>query len=415
MAFINEATICTVSTPFHKRLLYYNYQLTRALNPGHTTPWIIVNNPEMHISRQRVRELLVQSGKPHNAKTYRRTLNEEQRRYYDRLKMHEYIPGERILSGIPPAEVMKKLPLTSPVEGESQLAFDYRKDKTLQSYHHAYNLEYALTKVKTRFAIVLDPDLYVVRPNWLPEILTRMETEQLAVFGVPWNPRYFQKYRYFPATHFMVIDFRKIPKRDVNLIPDLLGHIPSFDPTFWRTFSAMKWGDRLRHLMGNLPTAIREDIAQRHLIGKSRDSGYRFFEACQARLETRIETAAPVFAMTDAFIPPTVSTLQQNRLTAQFVRDERSYLPLKEDYLTGIGFKERGYPDFRGLGWEEFIWKDEPFAFHIRGEVHRARVRGVDRGLLLENLNTILNLQGIAPITSAPKTKSEDAVDYIQQ
>ena len=235
-AHTNEATICTVSTPFHKRLLYYNHQLTRALNSGHETPWIIVNNPEIHISRQRIRELLNQRGEAHNHKTYKRALYEEQRRYHDSVKMNRYIPGERILGGISLEEVRARLPQTSPIEGELQEQFDYRKDKTLQSYHHAFNLELALSKVKTRFAILLDPDLYVVRPNWLLELITRMKLEQLALFGVPWNPRYFQKFRYFPATHFMVIDFKKIPKDAVKLQPDLLAQHSNFEPSFWRKY-----------------------------------------------------------------------------------------------------------------------------------------------------------------------------------
>ena len=201
-AHTNEATICTVSTPFHKRLLCYNYQLTQALNPGHETPWLIVNNPEMHISRQRIRQLLDERGEAHNEKTYRRTLFEEKRRYHNSIKLHDYIHGEHILGGLSIAEVIARLPQTSPVHGELQHEFEYRRDKTLHGYHHAFNLEMALSKVKTRFAILLDPDLYLVRPNWILELITRMKLEQLAVFGVPWNPRYFQKYRILPRHAF---------------------------------------------------------------------------------------------------------------------------------------------------------------------------------------------------------------------
>ena len=54
--------------------------------------------------------------------------------------------------------------------------------------------------------------------------------------------------------------------------------------------------------------------------------------------------------------------------------DRLFYLPRREGYIVQEGFKSLGHPDFRALGWEEFIWKKTPFAFHIRGEVHRARV-----------------------------------------
>ena len=177
-AHTNEATICTVCTPFHKRLLYYNYQLTKALNPGHEASWIIVNNPEMHISRYRIRQILEAQGRAYNEKTYKRALYEEKRRYNDFVKMHQYIDRERILDGLSLADVMAKLPATSPVEGETPEQFEYRKDKVLQSYHHAHNLELALSKVRTRFALLVDPDLYVVRPNWLLDLVTRMKMEQ---------------------------------------------------------------------------------------------------------------------------------------------------------------------------------------------------------------------------------------------
>ena len=197
-AHTNEATICTVSTPFHKRLLYYNYQLTKALNPGHETSWVIVNNPEMHVSRQRVRQLLEEQGKAHNEKTYKRTLYEEKRRYHDFVKLHQDIAGERILGGLSLTDVMAKSPQTSPVEGEALQQFEYRKDKFSAELSPRLQSQLALSKVRTRFAIILDPDLYVVRPNWLLELITRMKLEQIAIFGVPWNPRYFQKFLIFP-------------------------------------------------------------------------------------------------------------------------------------------------------------------------------------------------------------------------
>src|SRR5882724_10847171 len=105
-AHTNEATICTVLTPFHKRLVHYNYHLTKALNPRDQTRWVIVNNPEIHISRQRVRQLLDESGLAHNHKTYRRMLYKEQRRYHDSTKIHLYVPGARAIAGLSLADVM---------------------------------------------------------------------------------------------------------------------------------------------------------------------------------------------------------------------------------------------------------------------------------------------------------------------
>src|SRR5262249_25270046 len=39
------------------------------------------------------------------------------------------------------------------------------------SYHHAAALNLALRQVKTRYAVVLDPDLFVVYRDWIAEVL----------------------------------------------------------------------------------------------------------------------------------------------------------------------------------------------------------------------------------------------------
>jgi len=394
-AHTNEVTICTVSTPFHKRLLYYNHQFFNALNPDNATSWVIVNNPEIHVSRQRIRQLLDAHGLAHNHKTYRRMLYKEQRRYHDSTKIHQYISGHRILGGISLAEVSSKLPQSSPVEGESQEQFEYRKDKVLQSYHHAFNLELALSKVKTRYAVILDPDLYVVQKNWLLQLLTYMKLQQLALIGVPWNPRYFQKYRYFPATHFMMIDLKKIPKAEATFAPDLLDIQSNFEPTFWARYCYLERFPkfiRMLYLAANSKLAWQQDLHQRSLIGTSRDSGFRLYDHCKSRPDLRVETVSPVYRNSDGFIPATVSRLQRqlDDVTVKGEQDCFSYLPKRNNFLSQAGFAEHGFPDFRAFGWEEFMWRTAPFAFHIRGEVHRSRVGDVTDEGLLQGLNDIL-------------------------
>ncbi|MEK7324200.1 MAG: hypothetical protein AAB217_02955, partial [Chloroflexota bacterium] len=50
------------------------------------------------------------------------------------------------------------------------------------------------------------------------------------------------------------------------------------------------------------------------------------------------------------------------------------------------GFREFGLPDVTRYGWEEFIWRDMPFGFHVRGVI--SRLSGSER--LLTDLTTVL-------------------------
>ena len=150
------------------------------------------------------------------------------------------------------------------------------------------------------------------------------------------------------------------------------------------------------YLALNYRQAMFEDLTQRSMIGRSRDSGYLLYEACRFNPALKVETVSPVYNHADGFVPPTVSPFQQQLETEALgdFHDDLSYLPRRKGFIVHDGFLERGFPDFREEGWEEFIWLDAPFAFHIRGEVHRARVGDVDELRLLDGLNAILARYG---------------------
>ena len=89
------------------------------------------------------------------------------------------------------------------------------------SYHHAAALNSALAFIKTRFLLILDPDFYVIQPNWIESVIHNMEAQSLACFGSTWHPRWTYQYRYFPSVHFMVFDLKKIPLETLDFTPDI--------------------------------------------------------------------------------------------------------------------------------------------------------------------------------------------------
>ena len=397
------ATFCTVLTPLHKRVAAHNFELNAALNPHCQILWNVVDNHDVHLNDKRVKAFLRQlaetRGKvgPDLRQSYMQKAKEE---YYDYGDIQAYLPGAKVFNGPSLEETFAYfLPQLNSADEEQS---EHRRllTKFLASYHHAAGLNIALENVTTRYAVVIDPDLYVIRPNWLQEVIDHMSEHDLAVFGVPWNPRWYQKFRDFPCTHLMVIDLQKCQWRRDMLAPDLVRAGAKYVSKFWLEFPQMAkagWSGALQHLFKNLSLAISEDRRQRRTIGASRDTGFSLLEEFKRDPRLKAEVATPVFTPSAGFMPTSVTPLQ--RVIDRLAPDRRSYLSKRPGSFTTQGFDAFGLPDTRSLGWEEFLWKGQPFAFHVRGELHRQPIGRMDDVEVLNKLNALLAKIGRPPLT----------------
>jgi hypothetical protein len=392
-----EATFCTVVTPLHKRIASFNYQMVKILNEGCAIHWNVVDNHDYHLNDKRkaafLRKVAKRRGEipPEPRDNYAQTVKE----FFDTRDITEYMPGANVFTGLTLDETFEYF--ARQLESTPDETEEHRRllRKYLASYHHASGLNLALEQVRTRYAVIIDPDLYVVRPGWLRDVIDHMTEHDLAVFGAPWNPRWYQKFRYFPCAHLMVIDLQKCPWRRDLLAPDLVRPGAKYISTFWLGFPEVRRQGRWRsfiHLLRNAVRAIEEDIHQRATIERSRDTGYSLLQHFRSRGDLKADTVVPVCAPRDGFEPATVSTVQ--RRVDGFLPDRWSYLPKRSGYMSREGFDAYGYPDCRSLGWEEFLWKGEPFAFHVRGERRRVPIGRSDDVKVLKRLNTILRRMG---------------------
>ena len=48
--------------------------------------------------------------------------------------------------------------------------------------------------------------------------------------------------------------------------------------------------------------------------------------------------------------------------------DRWCLVPKRPGYFSETGFRDRGLADLEGRGWEEFLWRGEPFGFHVRSQ-----------------------------------------------
>ena len=396
------ASFCTVLTPVHKKVAAHNWEMVAKQNPAFDPKWHIVDNHDIHMATKKstafLRKLKDVRGKPgpEVRKLYLQRAKEE---YYDYGEIADYFPGADIIDGLSLDETFEAYAAKLDSKPADKPEHERLLRKFLASYHHASGLNLSLERVRSKYAVVIDPDLYVIRPNWLDDVITHMQEHDLAAFGVPWNPRWYWKYRYFPCTHLMILDLEKCPFRQDILAPDLVRYGQKFTSKFWMEQMRLRTEDpeaARKQLLSDLPRALVEDLKQRRTIAESGDTGYGLIEEFQHNPALRYDSATPVFSLDMGFQPPTVSPLQ--RSVDHLLPDRFSYLPKRAGSMTDKGFNSFGLPDCRQFGWEEFLWKGEPFAFHVRGELHRKPVGRTDDVQVLNVLNAIMRSQGSTPV-----------------
>jgi hypothetical protein len=210
------------------------------------------------------------------------------------------------------------------------------------SYHHGTGLNLGIKTVTSRFLLVLDPDFYVIQDDWIAKILDYMKQESVSILGAPWHPQRYKKWRYFPCAHCTFFDLSKIDSQALDFRPDYDAY-PRLDKKH------SKYTKKLIKLVD--PLKLRE----RRFIGHSADTGYRIFQLFFNNTQHKTRCLTPVFS------PSIFSQLYD----APF-NDASSLIPRAVDYYSPSSFTDFGLPDLRRLECEEFLWRNEPFGFHVR-------------------------------------------------
>lgn len=232
------------------------------------------------------------------------------------------------------------------------------------AYHYGEAVNKMIKEVSTRFLLVLDNDFFVVRPEWITEVLDHMQKNNLAFFGVPWNARRPGPYRYFPAIHCFFVDLKKIPKETLDFNP-FFDDDPLSMPLFRKLENRFSFSFpyRIRKILKTLSIADRKTH-----IGSYRDVAYDIFRRYGNKPGIRYGSTSTVFDPDTQMGAPSMRS-RWNRFVEIFLPDRVCFLPKRRGYYTNIGFRELGYFDVRGTNprREEFVWKGKLFGFHLRG------------------------------------------------
>lgn len=238
------------------------------------------------------------------------------------------------------------------------------------SYHHSDAVNANLKNIKTHYLLLLDPDFYVIKKNWISEMITYLKDHNLSFLGVPWHPKHPTKYRYFPCIQWLLIDLKKVNREELDFSPNLI------EAKLKKKKPALSVRDSLpkrvaKTLIQAKPVRKYSDLLylalhHRKSVGCSKDTGYQFFADYYQNPNHSYQLIQPVFKFWEKNPETEKLNLKMSRYFEKFLPDRLCYIPKKKGYFSKKGFKEFGYPDLYKLGYEEFLWQKEPFAFHLR-------------------------------------------------
>jgi hypothetical protein len=231
-------------------------------------------------------------------------------------------------------------------------------------WKHGGGLNSAAEHVQTRFAVFLDNNCYIVRPNWISDVIEHMKKHALAFFGPPPDPLRTIHYKYFPNPHHaFFVDTAKVPVSELD-----------FGPNFEYKRKTKKISNALNWLPKN--KLFKKLVFNPLRVNTGGDAGRQIYEKYYKNKKIDFEIALPVIKINpiDKFI-------------FSFYPERFSIIPKNKNSYTSFGFKETGYFDAKGAGLEEYMWQNKPFAIHIRGKGDQWKFDQVPRiRAILDNL-----------------------------
>ena len=234
------------------------------------------------------------------------------------------------------------------------------------SYHHAEGLTLGVKALDTRFVLIIDPDFYIVRRNGLSDLLDALQTNDLSCIASTWNPRWIHQPRDVPTIHMMLLDCSKLDPKSIDLSPVITHPFRYSGPA--------------------------KNLVQRIFRGKFRDTAFRLVRRLTDGSH-RMEVLTPSFRP-EKFHPRW--SLDIDRI----VPDRFALTPKAPSSFTRKSFLEECAPSLYSEEIEEFYWRAEPFAIHLRQIGRRLleeEERSKDSALLdssLKSLVEVLNDRG---------------------
>ena len=239
----------------------------------------------------------------------------------------------------------------------------------IASLNHGICLNRIIPIIKTRFVLFIDPDFFVLKKNWIEKLVVFMKKEKISILGVPWHPKWYMKYRFFPCNHFFMIDTNAIPLKELDFRPINL-YFDDFSSN--QNYSKNKKNNIIKQTLKKIfynkknnflyqfQLFIKYNINIRKKIGWDGDTTSRIY--LKYKNLKSVYLIKPVYEVEKQWILPISNKI--NSLIENFLPEKYCFIPKKNNYYCSYNKFSKLFIDY---DFEGFVWNNEPFGFHIRG------------------------------------------------
>ncbi|MEK7560315.1 MAG: hypothetical protein AAB522_03395 [Patescibacteria group bacterium] len=353
---MEKLTILSVfHSPESKKLLELNFKLVQKLNLGTEYEWVVADNM------------------PEETSISLRSFSPLQRAAPRVSHIFASLRSDHAKNGEKPAERNTGFFL-SVIPG-IQKAPDNIPDWIKPSFHHNIAMNMSIPHIKTRFALFLDSDFYILQIDWINKMIDHMQKNNLTFMGTPWHPKIYRVFRYFPCHQCLFVDFNKL--RDEGYKKDNLDFTPLDYENVPQKPPAKKFG-KLSRILNIF------NFKERYLIGKEKHTAHRLFEKFSRNHKIKFEIIPAIFKPGRESYPALNLIYSLNKLFELFLPDRLCYIPKNKSYYSTERFKKLGFCDAWGRGWEEYAWQKAPFGIHVRP------IKQIKKGQTIDQIIAIL-------------------------
>jgi len=221
-----------------------------------------------------------------------------------------------------------------------------------RSIFHSKGLSIGIKNSKSKYLLIIDPDFFVIKKNWIKNIIEFMEKKNIDLFSSPYHPVKDWIKPFIPSVYFMILNTEKIKKNNLDFSPPEVNEILNKKKILKQNLFE---NDFIFYWVLLISFLFRDKY--RYQIRKLGDVGHNLLNFKEAKLYL---TSPAISKIRD---------LKLNRLILDKFLPDRYRLIQKNSNFSFKTFKDFNYYDFRELGCQEYFWQKEPFAFHLRGSI----------------------------------------------
>ena len=230
--------------------------------------------------------------------------------------------------------------------------------------HHSIGLNLTKKKIKTQYAVFIDPDFFVLRKNFFNDIIDYILENRLNFIGVPWHPKWYSKFRYFPCSHFLIVDTYKISLDNFDFRP-----IDVFWDKKYSNLNHIKLKknifSRIIHKFFSYNNFLYYNFFYRNLNCFDGDTSHRIYINLH-KSKNKYEIFSTCFDITEDWLIPI--SWKINNFIELFLPENLCFFPKDR---SKIKFNSKFGNYLSKYAYEGFYWKDNEIGFHVRGHPKR--------------------------------------------